>query len=212
MEDTCIVITGVIDSSYIEPLLEMYKDIPNKIISTWKDQPHINTFTENGFIVVLNDYPSYRNCTNYQTVNIRQGCLKAEELGFKYIIRMRTDLICNNMKAFILSTKEMYKEKITVLCGIQTTVFYYVDFFVSGPVKEMLKFFNKEQKNEDKRFVEQYWMEEYFGKSNVTFDEFKQRINVCLTIVKNNNIEMELISKNWGKIISKYCNQDFILN
>ncbi len=212
MNDTCIVITGVVESSYVEPLIDMYKDIPNKIISTWKDQPHINDFIENGFITVLNDYPSHRNCTNYQTVNIRQGCLKAQELGFNYVIRMRTDLICNDTKLFIDSIEELYKEKITVLCAIQTTIFYYVDFFVAGPIKEMLRFFNKEQKPEDKRFVEQYWMEEYFNKTNITFEEFKQEINMCLTTLRNNNIDMELISKNWGKIISKYCNQDFILN
>jgi hypothetical protein len=212
MEDTCVVITGVIDSSFVSPLINMYKDIPNKIISTWRDQSHINEFIENGFMVCLNDYPIHKNSTNYQTVNIRQGCIKAKELGFKYVIRMRTDLICNDMGLFMTVIEKFYKDKLTVLCGLQTTVFYYVDFFVAGPISEMLIFFNKEQETEDKRFVEQYWMEEYFNKSNITFDEFKQRINICLTDLRNNNIEMELISKNWGKIIGKYCNQDIILN
>jgi hypothetical protein len=212
MEDTCVVITGVIDSSFVSPLINMYKDIPNKIISTWRYQSHINEFIENGFMVCLNDYPIHKNSTNYQTVNIRQGCIKAKELGFKYVIRMRTDLICNDMGLFMTVIEKFYKDKLTVLCGLQTTVFYYVDFFVAGPINEMLIFFNKEQETEDKRFVEQYWMEEYFNKSNITFDEFKQRINICLTDLRNNNIEMELISKNWGKIIGKYCNQDIILN
>lgn len=212
MEDTCVVITGVIDSSFVSPLINMYKDIPNKIISTWRDQSHINEFIENGFMVCLNDYPIHKNSTNYQTVNIRQGCIKAKELGFKYVIRMRTDLICNDMGLFMTVIEKFYKDKLTVLCGLQTTVFYYVDFFVAGPISEMLIFFNKEQETEDKRFVEQYWMEEYFNKSNITFDEFKQRINICLTDLRNNNIEMEIISKNWGKIIGKYCNQDIILN
>jgi hypothetical protein len=116
------------------------------------------------------------------------------------------------MGLFMTVIEKFYKDKLTVLCGLQTTVFYYVDFFVAGPISEMLIFFNKEQETEDKRFVEQYWMEEYFNKSNITFDEFKQRINICLTDLRNNNIEMEIISKNWGKIIGKYCNQDIILN
>lgn len=175
-------------------------------------QPHIDTLRDNGFIIQLNDYPSYRNCTNYQTVCIREGCLLAKKLGFKHVIRMRTDLICNDTIKFMECIKHLYTEKITVLGFINLTSFYIIDFFIAGETDEMILIFNKEQKVEDKRFVEQYWMEEYLGKSNLSFDDLKQKLHTCLDILQDNNIDMELISKNWGKIINNYCKKDFILN
>jgi hypothetical protein len=212
MDDTCVVITGILRDEFIQPLIKMYKEVPHKIISTWKDQPHIDELKNNGFIIQLNDYPSYRNCTNYQTVNIREGCLLAKSLGFSYVIRMRTDLICNDVVKFMGCIKHLYKEKITVLGFIKTSLFYIIDFFVAGPTNEILLVFNEEQKEGDKRFVEQYWMEEYFNKKDLTFTDLKERLYSCLPVLQENNIEMELISKNWGKIIGKYCNQDIILN
>jgi hypothetical protein len=212
MDDTCVVITGILRDEFIQPLIKMYKEVPHKIISTWKDQPHIDELKNNGFIIRLNDYPSYRNCTNYQTVNIREGCLLAKSLSFSYVIRMRTDLICNDVFKFMGCIKHLYKEKITVLGFIQTSLLYIIDFFVAGPTNEILLVFNEEQKEGDRRFVEQYWMEEYFNKKDLTFSDLKERLFSCLQVLKENNIEMELISKNWGKIIGKYCNQNIILN
>ena len=212
MDDTCVVITGILRDEFIQPLINMYKEVPHKIISTWKDQPHIDELKNNGFIIRLNDYPSYRNCTNYQTVNIREGCLLAKSLSFSYVIRMRTDLICNDVFKFMGCIKHLYKEKITVLGFIQTSLLYIIDFFVAGPTNEILLVFNEEQKEGDRRFVEQYWMEEYFNKKDLTFSDLKERLFSCLQVLKENNIEMELISKNWGKIIGKYCNQNIILN
>ena len=212
MDDTCVVITGILRDEFIQPLINMYKEVPHKIISTWKDQPHIDELKNNGFIIRLNDYPSYRNCTNYQTVNIREGCLLAKSLGFSYVIRMRTDLICNDVVKFMGYIKHLYKEKITVLGFIQTSLLYIIDFFVAGPTNEILLVFNEEQKEGDGRFVEQYWMEEYFNKKDLTFSDLKERLYSCLPVLQENNIEMELISKNWGKIIGKYCNQNIILN
>lgn len=209
---TCVIITGLLKNEYISPLIDMYKDVPNKIISTWKDQPHINTLKDNGFIIQLNDYPSYRNCTNYQTVNIREGCILAKKLGFKYIIRMRTDLICNNMIKFMGCITPLYTEKITVLGFINLSSFYIIDFFIAGEICEMISIFNKEQKENDKRFVEQYWMEEYLGKKDLTINDLKEKLYTCLDILQSNNIDMQIISKNWGKIISNYCKKDFILN
>jgi hypothetical protein len=125
---------------------------------------------------------------------------------------MRTDLICNDVFKFMGCIKHLYKEKITVLGFIQTSLLYIIDFFVAGPTNEILLVFNEEQKEGDRRFVEQYWMEEYFNKKDLTFSDLKERLFSCLQVLKENNIEMELISKNWGKIIGKYCNQNIILN
>ena len=138
--------------------------------------------------------------------------MRAKRLGYSYVIRMRTDLICNDMLKFMNCIDHLYKERITVLGYIQTSLFYIIDFFIAGPINEMLLVFNEEQKEGDERFVEQYWMEEYFNKKDLTLTEIKERIYSCLRVLKDNNIEMEIISKNWGKIIGKYCEQNIILN
>ena len=69
-ENTCFVITGLIDEEYTPFLIESYKDINHKIVSTWYDQDKIqlDILESNGFILVLNTYPTYKNSTNFQKI------------------------------------------------------------------------------------------------------------------------------------------------
>jgi len=208
-EDTCFVITGLIPANkdYMLPLLDLYKDVKNKILSTWEDQPWLEVFERNGFRVILNEYPFYKNSTNYQTVCIREGCIVAEELGFKYVIRMRTDLICNDITKF-LNSMPLDNNKLCVLGFVQTHTFYIIDFFMGGLTQEMLKIFNKEQTEDDVRFVEQYWMEEYFGKT-LTYEDAKNNINTCYDIFNEKRVEMTLLTKHWSLVLAQYCKEDF---
>jgi hypothetical protein len=210
MEAPCIVITGKIVDRYVLPLLELYKDVKNKILSTWIDQPYIALFERNGFNIILNEYPSHRNSTNYQTVCIREGCILAQKLGFKYVIRMRTDLICSDMTKF-LNCIPLDDNKLSVLGFIQTHNFYIIDFFVAGSTETMLKVFSKEQTPDDTRFVEQYWIDEYFGKK-LTYADAVKNINTCYATLKEKGVEMILLSKDWGFLISMYCKQEFFRN
>jgi len=93
INDVCIIITGLIIPGYINELINTYKNIKNKIISTWIDQDSslINTLRENGFIILLNDYPQRKSTFNFQFTQMKFGILKAKELGFKYVLRFRTD-------------------------------------------------------------------------------------------------------------------------
>jgi len=199
-----VVITGLIKHEYIQPLLQMYKGIKYKILSTWKDQPYLYVFQKNGFIIQLNDYPSYPNQTNLQTVNIREGCILARKLGFEYVVRMRTDLVCNNMIKFMEYI--IKDDKLSILGFVQTHTFYIIDFFMASSIETMLNIFNKEQKEDDKRFVEQYWIEEWLDSKLTRGDN---HFNTMYDTLKDQAIELVLLSKPWGFLVASYCEQDF---
>uniref|UniRef100_A0A6C0JPN3 Uncharacterized protein n=1 Tax=viral metagenome TaxID=1070528 RepID=A0A6C0JPN3_9ZZZZ len=92
VNDVCLIITGLIQPDYINDLIHMYKNINTKIVSTWFDQDKhlLTSLKENGFIILLNKYPS--ESYMYQSTQIKNALLKAKELGFKYTLRTRTDL------------------------------------------------------------------------------------------------------------------------
>jgi hypothetical protein len=98
INDVCIIITGKIIPVYINEIINTYKNIKNKIISTWIDQDSslINTLYENGFIIVLNNYPERNATFNFQFTQMKYGILKAKELGFKYVLKFRTDTYIKN--------------------------------------------------------------------------------------------------------------------
>lgn len=207
----CVVLTGLVKGEYIQPLMEMYKDVKYKILSTWKDQPHLHIFRNNGFIIQLNDYPCHSNQTNLQLVNIREGCILAKKLGFKYVVRMRTDLICNNMVKFLECIPK--DDKLSIIGFIETHTFYIVDFLMASSVETMLKIFDKEQKPGDERFVEQYLMEEWLGYKlpapRTGLQQGDSHFNVIYDTLKEASIDFVLLSKPWGFIIASYCQQYF---
>jgi hypothetical protein len=214
MEDTCIVITGLIKREYMEHLKQTYINIKNKIISTWEDQNKdlIKELESMGFIVILNSYPEHKNSTNYQSKCIKEGCIKAKELGFKYVGRMRSDICCNDMPLFIDAISHLYKEKICCLSGIwrPTTGYYILDVLLFGDVNSLIKLVFNEQKKEDSRFVEKYWLESYIGKTDLDIADIKEHFNFCLIHARNKNITMFWRNHN-VELIRNYCNGDFIL-
>ena len=132
--------------------------------------------------------------------------LLANELGFKYAIRMRTDITCNNFNLFCEIIEHMYKDKITVLCGIHE---YFYDAVVAGPIEEMLIFYKNIPSDEDTRSPERYLMEEYMNDPNTKVEQFKKKVYFCLPEVRKYNITMYFISKRW-EIIYDYCSRNFI--
>lgn len=94
VNDICIIITGLIRNEYIGELVNMYKNIHNKIISTWIDQDKLllNILEKNGFTILLNEYPRRITSVNCQNTQVKFALLKAKELGFKFASRFRTDM------------------------------------------------------------------------------------------------------------------------
>jgi flavodoxin len=203
--DTCIIITGLILEEYIGHILTTYKDIQNKMIVTWKDQDQdlLKILEDYGFHIVLNDYPQKRCSTNYQTRNIYTGLSIAKEMLFKYAIRMRTDVKCNDFLKFMDIIRHLYVEKISCICGQGYTSGYYndelcehitwdtdyfQDFCIAGEIDNMIPMFIKEQEEDDDRFPEVFWLENYLNKRFVNKDEIKTTFNYFIGLMEDNQI------------------------
>jgi hypothetical protein len=213
MDDTCVVISGLLTDEYVNNLLITYSSVNNKIITTWENQPQnlIEKLRDNGFIIVLNkplviaEYNQHSSAL-VQTTAIKSGVIKASELGFKYAIRMRSDITCNDFILFCKVIENKYKEKITALCGILN---YFYDAVIAGPIEDMLKFYKNTPLDEDIRGPERFLMEEYMEDTNTTVEQFKTKVYFCLEEVRRSGITMYFISKRW-EIINDYCRRDFV--
>jgi hypothetical protein len=231
MEELCIVITGLLEENYIEPLINTYKNInTTKIISTWNDQNEvfINKLKDNGFTILLNDYPQFRTSTNLQIKNAYMGCLKANELNYKYVMRTRTDLISENLENVFDKIKHLYQDKLCVLARIEEIKIQYkkkffVDHIVFGPINNMLKFYGTEKDLYDNRFTEQFLQENYIGKTpskdgqDIEFEEFTQYFNLCLKEFREAKIKMTWLrgkytyyGHNIDFINGHYCHRDSV--
>ena len=55
MDDTCVVISGLLTEEYVNNLLITYSSVNNKLITTWENQPQnlIEKLRDNGFILIV---------------------------------------------------------------------------------------------------------------------------------------------------------------
>lgn len=220
--DTITVITGLVKDVYINDLIESYKDIRNKLLSTWKDTNSevLHKFEQNGFLIVVSERPILDNSVNYQTVLAQNGILKARELGFQYVCRSRTDVFPQNHLVFLEKTRELYKENITVLCGVELFhIHYFLDIIVCGKIENMLLFFCGVKQKGDTN-PERFWLDNYAKEPIHTKEDVKRHLNFANKICKENNIEIiwyrpyDCISFPrtipYTKVISEYCNAYFV--
>jgi len=220
-DKTIVIITGQLNFMFVDNLLESYKDVTHKMVSTWADQDEelLNILSLNNFNILRNDYPSYINSTNVQIHSTRMGLLEAQRLGFKYICHTRTDVFPLNYRDFLDSCAHLYTEKPSVLCGIPTNV-YFMDILVAGPIDKMLQFYNKLQERGDTRGPETYLLEEYLGKRNLTKDAVKSSLNICLNVCRQRGIEFIWVRPAWWaigcrtipmmKVIAEYCGESAV--
>jgi hypothetical protein len=220
MNDVCVVITGLLQEDYVTELEKTYQDwTGGLIVSTWRSAPQnlLERLKSKNFIIVLSDPPEHIESTNVQTRTIYAGVLKAFELGFEYVIRMRTDINCNDFVLLNYLIRPLYRDpkKLTVICGIEfgrnkrNPNKYYLDLMIAGRIQNLLRFVQKERGPKDNRFVEKYWIEEYAGKRNLSLAELKNYLIYCLPLFRQYGIRMFFIKKNY-EIVTEYCQKDFI--
>jgi hypothetical protein len=91
--EVCIIITGLLKPEYIDSIIHTYRNIKNKIISTWNDEniDFLNKLAQNNFIILLNEKPKITHGYINQSLHIINGCSKAKEMGFEYVLRVRSD-------------------------------------------------------------------------------------------------------------------------
>lgn len=209
MEDTCFVIFGLLEDIYVDQLINCYADIKDKIISTWKDQDPtlLKILEENGFVIVLNDYPEIKISTHFQIVHNTNGCKKAIELGYKYTINMRTDLIPSNAITIKKVLRSLIETKLSSLAWFGHNGGYILNHFICGPCEEVIKFYGTNEKSSIGIPSEIFMQERYFGKENITFEETQHKFNYCIKALKDNNITFFWIKyPNHPEIVDHFLN------
>ena len=194
-----IVIQGPLhDKRNVDILIEkysMYKD--NCVISTWNDQPtdFINILKENGFDVLLNDrtkvaYVGGTNC-NLQFYSTTSGI---NHLNNKYthILKIRTDTIPSDVKAFIEVVSNKSSNKLVFLHCHPTG--YFIDLFTFGPRDKVKKLWNIYQNETEKLTTERFLMMKDMGLTNPNIEHIKEKYDFCFKDLYENRIQL-----NWEK-------------
>lgn len=141
-EKIAIIIQG--PSLYVNEVKSAWKGFDNNLIfSTWKGDE--NKYNEND-IVIFNDTPTTsgpRNI-NYQKISTYNGLLKAKELGYKYVLKIRSDYLPTNANEFIklldLNKLNFLKWDYTTFLWTTYPTFkgYFDDHFSFGKIDDML--------------------------------------------------------------------------
>lgn len=238
--DLAIIVTGKLHNEILDKLINTYKNVKHKILSTW-DIPSYNEMIEKlkdmGFIIVLNNFnetkklwngtPNTFQSTISQTITIQNGLIKAKELGYKYVIRSRTDITCNDsitFNRFINSISYLYIEKLSVICGVGIGKrHYFLDFIIAGDINELLLFFYKIPDRSDKHTPpESYWLREYFKnkypEKSINGNTIKETFNYFLNELKKNDIEFMWYKTNHPRyapytidVVNEYCNRNCMM-
>jgi hypothetical protein len=227
-DDTITIISGLLNDLFIEKLISSYKTVKHKMITTWNntDIKFIEILQENGFFIVLSEYPIEKNTINFQSICMRNGILKAMELNYKYVCRSRTDIFPENHVKFLQVTRNLYQDKIMSLCGVELymnneLLTYYLDVILVGNIACMFKYYEKDDECSKNYFrnCEQIMIENYANKNIISKEDIKQYMNFCKEVCSKENIEIIWYKPaDWAdyyrsipymKLIREYCNAFF---
>jgi hypothetical protein len=125
---------------------------PNEIKQTYKGLPVIfstlndsetESLSDSGFVIVKNKIPEYsgRSNFNYQVTNTYEGIKKAQELGYKFVLKIRSDITIPEIQKLI---SIIGKPKNTILFSAyhQWDGGYLCEHMVFGKIDIMKKLWN----------------------------------------------------------------------
>ena len=223
-DDTITVLSGLVEPLFVEKLIECYKDVKHKLVSTWNtsDKTLLEQLESNGFHIVLSDYPEHRTSANYQIVCLQNGIHKATQLGFTYVCRSRTDVFPKNHLQFLKVIRDLYIEKVTVLCGVSLfNMNYYLDIVICGTCEQLLAMFSKlQQPTKHYKNPELYFLQNYTECEIQSQADIKQYLHFAKKKCIEANIEIMWYrpydcvpfprSIPYTKVLAEYCNAFFI--
>lgn len=193
MDKICIVIQG--PSDYVHEQKNVWEET-KVIFSTWEgsEDKYSNEDT-----VIFNKVPANGGVKNYelQRLSTYNGILFAKELGYKYVLKLRSDLIPTSGNKFL---EILDLDSINFLCWHDTHVHdefhgYLVDYLMFGKVEDLEKIWDS---NYTQFIVPELSMtKQYFN----LFDTSK--LNFFLKSLNDTN---ELIWKKNGINLSTYNN------
>ena len=117
------------------------------IYSTWKGEEA--SYDLNNDIVVFNERPSDPGPANFwmQQKSTIHGLYKAKELGYRHVLKMRSDMVPTSADTFLNS---LVPDKLNFFCWHAHEVYpdcpgYLTDYFMSGPIDDLIELWNIEK-------------------------------------------------------------------
>lgn len=139
--ECCVVIQGPTVAEYVKKNKECWSGF-TIIFSTWENSD-VSAYDLESDIVLFNkfpDTPGFGNW-NYQRISSLNGVIKAKELGFKRVLKWRSDFMTNNAsKLFSLFDKN----KLNFYAFIPHDNGYITDYFFEGDTNEIYEILNFE--------------------------------------------------------------------
>jgi hypothetical protein len=151
---TCIVVQGETNPQYVKQIKECFKG-KHIIFSTWEGTDR--DIYDEWDVVLYNPIPADKGVANLnlQRVSSLKGFLKAKEMGFKRVLKWRSDFMC-------ASGEELFKlfpdDKVSFYAWHRDN--YVTDFFMEGDIDEMINLFSFDGMNA--RFPEQAFTNRMF--------------------------------------------------
>ena len=197
-----VILTGIIEEYFLDELIKVYENCKvYKIVSTWDyiDSNIINKLKQNGFIVVTSTFPNdIDKCSvNFQNFSFKMGIEKAKEIGVTHVLRMRSDLYCNDINKLIEIYEKIYNDgkMIFLLYFLNRNVYYeyLIDFAHFGDLYMSEKYACCIKDISDSRFAEKFRQEEGFGTSD--YNIIKKHVIFSAEELLKNNIEIRYLKK-----------------
>lgn len=135
----CVVIQGRGD--HLNTIIHNYNP-DNTIISTWKDVSPVEGYTS-----IHNDLlPRIHGNLNLQAFSTHQGCLKAKDMGYDYVLKVRSDISIKDIDKLFHCLDD---DKFCFYSYVSdpSPYKYLTDYIVGGPIDEMIRLWDVKKVN-----------------------------------------------------------------
>jgi len=214
MVKICYIITGLIKEQYINGLINSFTNIETKIISTWQNTPneYIQILESAGFTIILNEQPKIKMSTNFQSICVVSAIRHIQTLGFTHVIRTRTDLFSNTFDLLMEFIKQRLKEndsKLLSPCGLSDSgsMMYFLNLLEAGKCDTMIRFYDKQQEQDDSRCPEIFLLESFLNKNNISRKDILSVFDFYAQELQQSPVLVEWPEKGW-EVLQCYANKN----
>ena len=213
-----VVIQG--STGYVNEVIDLYKDIPNVVFSTWEGEPeeNIQLIKSKGIEVIQSPKPTVSGTfnINLQALSTFAGVQYLKNKGVTEILKIRNDLKPNNIKllldvlkgkslSFLAICKPNVRPMYYDLVYIHNSFDFPVDLFLYGTAENLEKCFDFQVEEELNIPPEALIVYNYFVNSNLDFrldyDTFiKNGISFFMNECLENDIKIEWLKKGYELI------------
>ena len=146
--NTCILIQG--PTTYLNQIVECYAKFPNVYWTTWiGDEKRKKLGNINMNYIEMPKERGSRN-VNLQCISTIKGMELVKDKGFKYFIKIRSDIIIRNFDKLLNHLEKNYNNKISVICpqnlkyhaGIDSNGCMLVDYITFGNYDNIYNLWN----------------------------------------------------------------------